>query len=95
MAATVRLAPPASGNATIKVNGRTYTCAQGATIDVPDFDANEMAGNGWLPLAGTVGATAARPVNPPVGTVFNDTTVGAAVVWNGKAWLHHQSGAVS
>jgi len=93
--ATVRLAPPASGPPTIRVNGRTHTCAQGATIDVPQFDADELAANGWIVLARAVGATAARPVNPPVGTVFSDTTVGAAVVWNGKSWLHHQLGSVA
>lgn len=91
--ALVRLAPPAAGNSTTKVNGRTYTCAQGSTIDVPDFDANILACNGWIALGFAVGATAARPINPPVGTPFNDTTTGAMVVFTGKGWVHHQTGA--
>lgn len=91
---TTRMLPPVTGNTTVKVNGRTYTGVVGTTQDIPDFDAGELAANQWLSL-GVVGATAARPTNPPIGTVFNDTTVAAAVVWDGKNWRHHQTGAVS
>ena len=32
---------------TITVNGRTYTCAVGSSIQVPDFDALALSANGW------------------------------------------------
>ena len=50
--------------ATVTVNGRTYTCAAGATIDVPDFDAQILQANGFVALGATVGATTARPAKP-------------------------------
>jgi hypothetical protein len=93
--ATVRFTPPASNGAvTIKVNGRTYTCAQAATIDVPDFDAAIMAGNGWINLGDLVGTTAQRPTGVPIGTRYSDTSLSAIVVWNGKSWIHFQNGTV-
>jgi len=49
MSDTIIVAPPADGRSnSITVNGRTYTCAIGSTIDVPDFDAEVMGANGWL-----------------------------------------------
>ena len=80
---------------------RKYSCAAGATVTVPDFDAVIMMSAGWInslgPHGGAVGTTAQRPVNPPIGTVFNDTTVGAAVVYGGTktGWVHHATGAAS
>jgi hypothetical protein len=92
--ATVRLIPPVGLAATSKVNGRTYTCAAGATIDVLDFDAGSLTAQGWLASGLAVGVSAARPVNPPIGTVFNDTSVGAAVIYVGKGvWAHHANGS--
>lgn len=93
--ATVLMAPQASAQTTIKVFGRSYTCAIGSTVSVPDFDAAELSANGWLALCGTTGTTAQRPTSPAVGQLFNDSTLGAAVVWNGKSWIHHATGAVS
>lgn len=91
----IRLFPPPDGNhPTIAVNGRTYTCAQGATVDVPDFDANVMMANGWTRAAsGGVGATTARPANPSNGMQFHDTTLGYTIVWEGKAWRNPATGA--
>jgi hypothetical protein len=92
----------ASGSLTTKVNGRTYTCAAGATISVPDFDGAELAANGWLvSLNAPTGTTGQRPVAPAVGTVFVDSTVGGAVVYVGKSpagapvWVHHATGVAS
>ena len=97
---TVRMIPPNGGDRNpIVVNGRTYTCAANGTIDVPDFDAKIMEANGWHPatsistVAETTGATAARPVAPPKGHEFCDTTVGAVIRWDGKGWRNKVTGA--
>jgi hypothetical protein len=42
------------------VNGRTYRGSPGVTIDIPDFDADVLAANGWTDL-GPSGTTAQRP----------------------------------
>jgi hypothetical protein len=90
---THRMMPPPNGAAT-RVNGRSYACAVGATIDVPDFDADLLEDNGWTKAAqGGVGATAARPVNPPRKTVFHDSTLAKNIVWDGKTWRDPDSGA--
>ena len=86
--------PPANGQNKFTTNGRTYSCATGATILVPDYDANVMEANGWVKTSRDgAGTTAQRPTNPTVGTQYHDTTVGAIVMWNGKSWLHHNTGA--
>lgn len=91
---TQRLMPPATGGTTIVVNGRTWTCAVGSTIDVPDQDAAVMTANGWLTAApGGAAATASRPLNPLRGMVFHDTTLGYNIVWDGKTWRNPTSGA--
>jgi hypothetical protein len=91
---TMRLLPPATGNATHTVCGRTYVGVPGTPQDVPDFDAPVLQANGWQILAlGGSGATAARPVNPLKGTTYTDTTVGSEIVWDGKAWRHKVTGA--
>lgn len=83
----IRVMPPPTGPNTHTVNGRTYTCAVGAVIDVPDFDGNALTANGWVQVAGgAVGPTAARPANPKKGETFLDTTLAATVHWDGKAW---------
>ena len=42
------LIPPQNAAATsTTVNGRAYSCAQGSSITVPDFDGMEMLANGW------------------------------------------------
>lgn len=75
----VRLIPANGKAATITVNNRTYTCAAGATIDVPDFDAYQMTANNWVTLGATVGATSARPTKPSPGQTFHDTTLNITV----------------
>ena len=103
--ANIRLAAPVGAPNPFTIPGtspaRKYSCAAGATVSVPDFDAVIMMSAGWINSLGThggnVGTTAQRPVNPPLNTVFNDTTVGAAVVYGGAktGWVHHATGAVS
>jgi hypothetical protein len=98
--ATVRLIPPNGAATTSKVNGRSYTCAAGATIDVPDFDALSLTAQGWLTTGTAVGATSARPTaNVGVGAQFLDTTIGAMIVCCGRTasgapiWSHHLNGS--
>ena len=48
MTTMVTVTPGSPYRTTITVTGRrTYTCAYGSTIQVPDFDAAEMLANGW------------------------------------------------
>lgn len=95
-----RLVPPAAaGNpATITVNGRYYSCAIGAALDVPDQDAFLMLANGWLPAAGGVsggdGTTAQRPSNPVNGTGYYDATLGKGIVFDGASWIDPDTGAI-
>ena len=93
---TTRVMPPADGlHPAITVNGRSYTCAVGSTLDVPDQDAMVMTANGWTRVAGigAVGATASRPASPVKNQVFHDTTLGYDIVWDGKAWRNPATGA--
>ena len=63
----IRLMPAGNGKTTtMTANGRSYTCALGATIDVPDFDAFVLGANGWIQVA-PVGTTSQRPAKPGVG----------------------------
>ena len=94
MSNSVCMMPPGSGlHSTIKVNGRTYTCAVGSAITVPDFDAAVMAANGWISLVGFVGPTTSRPSTPNPDQLYNDTTLTYAVVYDGKTWRNPQTGA--
>jgi hypothetical protein len=82
----IRLMPAGNGKTTTTtVNGRTYTCALGATIDVPDFDAAVLTANHWVRVA-EVGTTAQRPSTPGLHMQYLDTTIGALVTWDGVAW---------
>lgn len=92
---TQRLMPPADGaHGTIQVNGRSYTCAIGSTIDVPDQDANVMRANGWVSATtGGVGTTSQRPANPAKGQMFHDSTLGINIIFDGKVWRNPTSGA--
>jgi len=86
--------PPADGaHGTITVNGRTYTCALGSAIDVPDQDAAIMRANGWVAsTTGGVGATASRPTSPSKCQMFHDSTLGYNIVFDGKVWRNPTSG---
>lgn len=82
-----------------KVNGRTYTCAAGGTIDVPDFDAQVMLADGWINASGgavqtTVGTTAQRPAKPSKGQAYHDTTLGLTIVHDTVNWRNPATGAV-
>ncbi len=81
------------------VNGRTYQCAVGSALLVPDFDGLALSANGWtIVAAGGAGTTAQRPVstasNPiQAGTPYLDTTLGYTVIWDGKTWRNKATGA--
>jgi len=93
--ATMRLMPPSGNfNNPINVNGRIYSCAANATLDVPDFDAAILQANGWtVTAAGGSGVTTARPAKPTINMQFHDTTLGKIVIWDGKNWRDYSSGA--
>jgi hypothetical protein len=81
------------------VNGRTYSVAAGASIDVPDFDAFVLLSEGWINAAGgstatTVGTTAQRPTNPAKNQTYHDTTLGLTIVFDGKSWRNPATGGV-
>ena len=84
---------------TIPGTTRTYRCATGASISVVGDDAIILRNAGWVSASGAAilgsGATSARPSNALIGQAYNDTTVGALVIYAGKAagWLHHATGA--
>ncbi len=95
------LPPPAVGQQTVTVNGRRYSAAPGAAVDVPDMDANVLAANGWVVCAPS-GPTSARPTvnpntNPPYvaapGFEFFDTTLGKLVFWDGASWRDPATGS--
>ena len=81
------------------MNGRTYICAAGSTLDVPDFDAYELEANGWaVSAAGGVGATSQRPVNwgkNQKGQFFHDTTLGYNILWNGVRFVNPTNGTAA
>ena len=99
----VAVFPAAGAPTTITVNGRVYTNLIGsAPIVVPDFDAFVLLSNGWIQSAANgAGTTAQRPVGnhalgispPVVGFRYFDSTIGANIIWNGKNWINHATGA--
>jgi hypothetical protein len=92
---TMVVMPPGDGkHPTITVNGRTYTCALGSQISVPDHDGAVMLHNGWIAACnGGSGTTAQRPGNPQKGQQFHDTTLGYVIVYDNGAWRNPNSGA--
>jgi predicted NBD/HSP70 family sugar kinase len=102
----VRMLPPgqASGGSDsivngpnpIVVNGRTYQCALGSAIDVPAFDAVVMMNNDWNCFGWGSGPTSARPtgINVVPGMLWLDTTLGAAILWDGIVWRGFNGAAV-
>lgn len=92
---TMQVSPPADGlHNSITVFGRTYTCALGSQISVPDQDGLAMIANGWLAASlGGSGTTAQRPANPPRGAEFHDTTLGKVIRFDGKSWRDPNGGA--
>lgn len=96
MMSTQRVSPPSDGRTSLTFNGRTYTCAIGSTIDVPDFDALVLVANGWM-AATTHGveATSNRPANPKRGMTYLDTTLGVVITFDGKKWRNPLTGAIA
>lgn len=95
----MQVMPPADGNhGSITVFGRTYSCALGSTISVPDGDGQAMIANGWTEASlGGSGATSARPdpVKAGKGATFHDTTLGKIIKSDGKVWRDPNSGAAA
>jgi hypothetical protein len=93
--------PPADGQRrTFALPGRSYSAVPGQFLDVPDFDANVLEGNGWARVE-EVGSTPARP-NPAATTIgavnsagrrYFDTTLGLMIVWDGAVWRNPATGA--
>lgn len=87
-----RMLPPTQvAYQTRTVNGRTYRGSPGVTIDIPDFDADMLAANGWTDL-GPSGTTAQRPTgtlgryNASAGSRYFDTTLGEGIASDGTNW---------
>jgi hypothetical protein len=81
---------------TIPGTTRRYTCAAGAVISVPEFDAEIMRTQGWVKThAGTAGTTSGRPTNAGVNQFYLDTTLGAQIVYLGPkaGWVNAATGA--
>lgn len=84
---------------TIPGTTRTYRCAAGSSISVVGDDAFLLRNAGWVCASrATVlgsGATASRPANALAGQAYDDTTIGALVIYGGPktGWLHHSTGA--
>ena len=86
---------------TIPGTGRKYACAAGSAITVVADDADILLSNGYVTahshraIGGRAGTTANRPSPVTQGHVYNDTTVGAMIVYGGPVtgWLHGTTGA--
>jgi hypothetical protein len=80
------------------VNGRSYTCAAGAAIDVPDADGVALQGAGWqASCRGYAGASSARPTDVGVGSAgleFLDSTLGITIVYDNFNWRNPATGAI-
>jgi hypothetical protein len=86
---------PAVTGSAMTVNGRTYPpVTPGTVIDVPDFDAGGLCGNGYVRIAPS-GPTSARPSTSQAsgslyfaapGVNFVDTTIGKLIVFDGATW---------
>lgn len=77
---------------------RTYTCAVGSKVTVPDFDAVLMLNSGWVNSIGWhggAGTTTQRPTAPKWNEMYNDTTAGYIVTWAGPktGWINSLTGA--
>lgn len=101
MAMNFRMLPPAAGATNSPANGRSYSCAAGSALDVPDFDAEILGAGGWIKAA-LSGTTAQRPstnyaANPPYvaapGLHFIDTTLSLEIVFDGTTWRNPITGA--
>jgi hypothetical protein len=89
----VKFMPPlATVKQTITVNGRTYSAAPGASVDVPYMDAFALSANNWCEVAGS-GTTAQRPTSPFFGQLYHDNSLGLLIVYEGSAWRNPATGS--
>ena len=89
---TIQLLPPITvATQTLTVNGRKYSAAPGATLDVNLANSGVLRANGWTEIA-EVGATAARPSTPAPGKHFFDTTLAVTVTFDGSKWRDPATG---
>lgn len=94
---TQRMMAPNNVPTTTTVNGRSYTIAASAVLDVPDSDADALESNDWARAAmapGGVGTTALRPTNPVINQEYADTTLSQVVRFDGRNWRNVFTGAV-
>src|SRR5277367_3628500 len=98
---TFRILGPLNGQATINVNGRSYSGAPGTIADIVDADAMILDGAGWTRVCFS-GPTSGRPtISLSNGNYFAasrgfsylDTTISAIVVWDGATWRNPITGA--
>lgn len=87
----MRVLPPNSsiGTSHATVNGRTYTCALGSSLDVPDFDGNALVANGWITIGNRGAGTTVQRLaltNVKKGDTWMDSTLGYVVIFDGAAW---------
>ena len=91
--ATYRMMPAGNGKiTTTTINGRTYSCPVGATLDVVDFDAWALADAGWIQVA-PVGTTAQLPAKPGIQQFYHDTTLAKTIIFEGAAWRDPATGS--
>jgi hypothetical protein len=97
----IRMLPPVAVAPQKKsINGRSYSGAPGSAVDIPDFDADILAAEGWIRVAPS-GPTSARPTpltsSAPYiagpGSRFYDTTLGALIVFDGVTWRSPVNGS--
>lgn len=87
----IRVFPPSQGGS-ITFSGRTYTCAVGSTIDLPQEDAKVLGANGWTIFC-LVGTTAQRPALPARGIMYHDTNLNITIIYEGTVWRNPATGS--
>ena len=85
IAANLRFIGPKGNAATLVINGRAYSVAASASIDVPNMDAQVLAANNWGKIGDGSGTTAQRPATH---TSAKLTSIRRLVIWSvGRAQL--------
>jgi hypothetical protein len=93
MTTLVRVLPPIDARyQTTTANGRSYTAAPGAALDVLDFDAAVITANSWLRV-GRSSTTATRPTDPRLGELILDSTLAKMICWDGAHWRDPATGS--
>ena len=83
---TIRFIGPKGNAATLTFNGRAYSVAAAATIDVPAMDTSVCAANGWVQIGNGSGTTAPRreidsPPQSKPGAIFRTNCKPSAHRW--------------